>query len=159
MVRRMTGLLYFLTLKKNIHTRDRRYCELFLKKDPLARTDMDVLTKARFYAYIAHTHTRIYAQTHTLTHIHRCFWEPFRLGNSAAVNSVKRLISGVNPQLGFRLKKTKPLLRLVFIHTENRNVTFVRTKIYAGFLCLFIFLFLLFQNTPLLTLHTWYRFR
>lgn len=42
--------------KKDIHTRDRRYCELFLKKDPLARTNMDVLTKARFYTSHAHTH-------------------------------------------------------------------------------------------------------
>ena len=69
----------------------------------------------------------------TLTHIHRSFWEPFRLGNSAAVKSVAKLISGANPDLGFRFKKAKPLLRLVFIHTENRHVTFARTKIYAGF--------------------------
>ena len=65
--------------------------------------------------------------------MHRSFWEPFHLGNSAAVNSVATLISGRNPKLGFRFKKAKPLLRLVYIHTEDRNVTFSRTKIYAGF--------------------------
>ena len=48
--------------KKDIHTRDRRFCELFLKEDPLAHTDMDVLTKARF---CTHKHTRIQAYAHT----------------------------------------------------------------------------------------------
>ena len=63
--------------KKDIHTRDRRYCELFLKKDPLAHTDMDVLTKARFYTRAcththshAHTQTRTHAHTRTCTHTH-----------------------------------------------------------------------------------------
>ena len=137
------------------------------KKGPSRKNkygSVDKIKLGSMHTSHARTHTRLharthtYAHTHTLTHIHRCFWEPFRLGNSAAVNSVKRLISGVNPELGFRFKKTKPLLRLVFIHTENRNVTFARTKIYAGFLsplCVFTFVFLLFQNIPL---HTWYRF-
>ena len=133
--------------KKDIHTRDRRYCELFLKKDPLARTDMDVLMKARLY--ITHTHACTHAHTHictcTLSHSHntlspvrsltctyRSFWEPFLLGNSTAVNSVAELISGVNPKFGFRFKKKNPLLRLVYIHTENRHVTFSRKSIYAG---------------------------
>ena len=68
--------------------------------------------------------------------MHRAFWEPFRLGTSAAVNSVAKLISGTNPKLGFKFKKYQPLLRLVFIHTEDRHVTFARSKIYAGF-CLY----------------------
>ena len=83
--------------------------ELFLKKDPLARTDTRVLAKAR------------------------SFWEPFHLGNSISVNAVAKMVSGVNPKLGFRFKKIKPLLRFVFIHTETRHVTFSRKKIYAGF--------------------------
>ena len=32
--------------KKDAHTRDKRYLEMFIKKDPLAQTDMHVLTKA-----------------------------------------------------------------------------------------------------------------
>ena len=99
----------FPTFKSTVHTEDRRYCELFLKKDPLAVTDHKVLAKAR------------------------SFWEPFHLGNSISVNAVAKMISGVSPKLGFRFKKIKPLLRFVFIHTETRHVTFSRKKIYAGF--------------------------
>ena len=99
----------FPSFKSTVHTEDRRYCELFLKKDPLARTDHKVLAKTR------------------------SFWEPFHLGNSISVNAVDRMVSGVNPILGFRFKKVKPLLRFVFIHTETRNVTFSRKKIYAGY--------------------------
>ena len=99
----------FPSFKSTVHTEDRRYCELFIKKDPLARTDHKVLAKAR------------------------SFWEPFHLNNSVSVNAVAKMISGVNPTLGFRFKKVKPLLRFVFIHTETRNVTFSRKKIYAGF--------------------------
>ena len=61
------------------------------------------------------------------------FWEPFHLGTSISVNYVAKLISGVDPELGFRFLKAKPLLRLIFIHTENRNETFSRNKVYAGF--------------------------
>lgn len=84
----------------------------------------------------AHAHTISLAQhslTSTLSHMHRSFWEPFLLGTSTAVNSVAELISGVNPKLGFRFKKKNPLLRLVYIHTENRHITFARKSIYAGF--------------------------
>ena len=95
--------------KSNAHTLDRQYCTMFLKKDPLARADTTVLQKAC------------------------AFWEPFHLGTSISVNYVAKLCSGVDPELGFRFKKTKPLLRLIFIHTENRNETFSRNKIYAGF--------------------------
>lgn len=95
--------------KSDIHTRDRNYCIMFLKKDPLAETDATILSKAC------------------------AFWEPFHLGTSISVNYVAKLISGVDPELGFRFKKVKPLLRLIFIHTENRHVTFSRSKIYAGF--------------------------
>ena len=49
------------------------------------------------------------------------------------MNAVAKMVSGVNPKLGFRFKKIKPLLRFVFIHTETRHVTFSRKKIYAGF--------------------------
>jgi len=63
----------------------------------------------------------------------KAFWEPFLLGNSISASFVEKLISGVNPELGFRFKKSKPLLRFIFIHTENRHVTFSRNKIYAGF--------------------------
>ena len=67
------------------------------------------------------TLTRMHSQhTHTHTHVQ----------NSVSVNFVIKLISG---ELGFRFKKAKPLTRLIFIHTENRHVTFSRTKIYAGF--------------------------
>ena len=52
--------------KKDIHTRDRRFCELFLKEDPLAHTDMDVLTKARFCTR-KHTRMQAYAHTHYLS--------------------------------------------------------------------------------------------
>ena len=65
--------------------------------------------------------------------MHRTFWEPFLLGTSTAVNSVAALISGVTPELGFRFKKKNPLLRFVYIHTENRHITFDRKSIYAGF--------------------------
>ena len=90
-------------------TRDRRYCNFFIKKDPLVCGQPEV--------------------------VRRCtgFWEPFHLGQSCAANSVKKLISGTDPELGFRLAKTKPLLRLVYIHNENRSTTFARKKIYAGF--------------------------
>ena len=43
------------------------------------------------------------------------------------------MISGTDPTLGFRLAKYKPLLRLIYIHSENRMTTFSRQKIYAGF--------------------------
>lgn len=99
----------FPSFKSTVHREDRRYCELFLKRDPLARTDHEVLAKAR------------------------SFWEPFHLENSISVNAVAKMVSGVNPSLGFRMKKIKPLLRFVFIHTETRHVTFSRKKIYAGF--------------------------
>jgi len=57
--------------KKDIHTRDRRFCELFLKKDPLAHTDMDVLTKARFHTHTrAHSYARTHAHSHARTHAH-----------------------------------------------------------------------------------------
>ena len=55
--------------KSNIHTLDRQYCIMFLKKDPLARADTTVLQKAC------------------------AFWEPFHLGTSISVNHVAKLIS------------------------------------------------------------------
>lgn len=54
--------------KSDIHRRDRRYCELFLKKDPLAQTNTDVLTKARFHAY-THTVSPTLSQTHPHTQV------------------------------------------------------------------------------------------
>ena len=108
--KRTTGRRCFL-VSNRLSTRKTavRYCELFVKKDPLARTDHRVLAKAR------------------------SFWDPFHLNNLISVNAVTRMVSGVNPTLGFRFKKVKPLLRFICIHTETHHVTFSRKKIYADF--------------------------
>ena len=49
------------------------------------------------------------------------------------MNVVTKMVSGVNPKLGFHFKKIKPLIRFIFIHTETHHVTFSRKKIYTGF--------------------------
>ena len=111
--------------KKDIHTRDRRYCELFLKKDPLAQTDMDVLTKARLY--ITRTHTRTHARTHAYMHMHTISLTQHSLtstlshmhiqvilgtvstGQLYGSQQCRRINFGCKPQIGVQIQKEKPI--------------------------------------------------
>ena len=103
-------------LKKEFHTCDRRYCELFLKKDPLAPTDTDVLTKARFilathctHAH-THTHTCTYAHAHTISLTHysltnkltqhiQVFLGTISIGEPCGSQQIQKIHFGCKPRI------------------------------------------------------------